>query len=214
MHQARLPRLERGGSSLQDFTARLQEEGALLYIDTLNWARDFPHRPLVAAYLAYDAEALYVNYRVWGEDMRTLSPGDGHYVHEDSCVECFVQTERGDSYVNFEFNAAGVCYASRHSSPKESTPLSAADFASIERWGDHLGQQGLERTGAEAWQLTVALPWTTIGYAPGQIPTELYANLYKCGDKTAHPHFLSWAPIEEAQPAFHRPQFFGTLILD
>ena len=53
-----------------------------------------------------------------------------------------------------------------------------------------------------------------MGYAAGQLPREFYANLYKCGDKTAHPHFLSWAPIQEVEPAFHRPQFFGTFVLD
>ena len=67
--------------------------------------------------------------------------------------------------------------------------------------------------GAHAWEVTVAIPWTTMGYEAGKLPTSLRANLYKCGDKTPHPHFLSWAPIEEAQPAFHRPQFFGELLL-
>ena len=214
MASARLPRLERGPLSLQEFTPLLQEQGQLLYIDTLNWRQDFPHRPLVAAYLAYDAEALYINYRVSGEDLRTLSPGDGNYVHEDSCVEFFMQRERGTAYINFEFNAAGVCYAAHHASPSEAVLLSAEEFASIERWGDHQGQHGLERTGSAAWQLTVAIPWTTMGYAAGQLPHEFYANLYKCGDKTAHPHFLSWAPIQEVEPAFHRPQFFGTFVLD
>ena len=213
MKQAYIPRLDRAGLSLEAFSVRLREQGVPIYIDTLNWAKDFPHRPLVCAYLGYDTEALYIDYVVVGEDLRTLSPGDGNYVHEDSCVEFFMQREVGDAYINFEFNAAGVCYAAHHASPAESVLLSPEEFASIERWGTLLGQHGLEETGRKSWELAVAIPWTTMGYQAGVLPRSLRANLYKCGDKTAHPHFVSWSPIVEAQPAFHRPLFFGELTL-
>ena len=212
MKQAIIPRIERQGRSLEALTTSLREQGQAIYIDTLNWPQDFPHRPLVAAYLGYDEEALYVCYVVEGEDLRTLSPGDGHYVHEDSCVELFMQRERGEAYTNFEFNAAGVCYAAHHTTPSESTLLTSEEFAAIERWGSHLGQHGIETTGRHAWMLTVSLPWWTMGYTAGR-PDHFFANLYKCADKTAHTHVLSWAPIEEVKPAFHRPQVFGELIL-
>ena len=155
MKQAIIPRIERQGRSLEALTTTLREQGQAIYIDTLNWPQDFPHRPLVAAYLGYDEEALYVCYVVEGEDLRTLSPGDGHYVHEDSCVELFMQRERGEAYTNFEFNAAGVCYAAHHTTPSESTLLTSEEFAAIERWGSHLGQHGIETTGRHAWTLTV-----------------------------------------------------------
>jgi len=38
------------------------------------------------------------------------------------------------------------------------------------------------------------------------------ANFYKCGDKTSHPHWASWAPI--TQPDFHMPDCFGVLTLE
>jgi hypothetical protein len=37
------------------------------------------------------------------------------------------------------------------------------------------------------------------------------ANLYKCADKTSHPHWLTWAPVDFPSPNFHLPEFFGTL---
>ena len=37
------------------------------------------------------------------------------------------------------------------------------------------------------------------------------ANFYKCGDKTSHPHWLTWAPVGFPKPHFHLPEFFGTL---
>jgi hypothetical protein len=40
------------------------------------------------------------------------------------------------------------------------------------------------------------------------------ANFYKCGDKTSHPHWLTWAPVEFPKPNFHLPGFFGMLIFE
>jgi hypothetical protein len=37
------------------------------------------------------------------------------------------------------------------------------------------------------------------------------ANFYKCADKTSHPHWLTWSPVDYPTPKFHLPQFFGTL---
>ncbi|MDA0991466.1 MAG: carbohydrate-binding family 9-like protein, partial [Verrucomicrobia bacterium] len=37
------------------------------------------------------------------------------------------------------------------------------------------------------------------------------SNLYKCGDATSHPHWLTWSPIDRPKPDFHVPDQFGTL---
>ena len=57
------------------------------------------------------------------------------------------------------------------------------------------------------------IPFSLIGIDKHHIPTSLKANFYKCGDLTAHTHFLSWSPIDAPKPDFHRPDFFGTLEL-
>jgi hypothetical protein len=38
-------------------------------------------------------------------------------------------------------------------------------------------------------------------------------NFYKCGDKTIHPHYGCWSPIELPKPDFHCSDFFGEIIL-
>ena len=63
------------------------------------------------------------------------------------------------------------------------------------------------------WRVTVVIPFSLIGVDPENLPERLRANFYKCGDKTAHPHFLSWNPVGTPSPDFHRPDFFGELIL-
>ncbi len=191
----------------------LLESGCKVLIDTLNWAEEFPYLPKVELHLAYCQEGLWLDYAVEGQDLRTLSPADGNYVHTDSCVEFFMQKERGESYTNFEFNAGGVCYASHHQTIKESTSLSEDEFKSIKRWGSHLGEKHNISNEEVKWHLMVFIPWETMGYESGKMPKKFFANFYKCGDETAHPHFVTWSSIDEAKPAFHRPQFFGELEL-
>ena len=62
------------------------------------------------------------------------------------------------------------------------------------------------------WQTAICIPFGLIGMDGGNLPENIRANFYKCGDKTAHPHFLSWNPVEVPHPDFHRPEFFGKLI--
>ena len=50
-----------------------------------------------------------------------------------------------------------------------------------------------------------------MGIDPENMPDTVSANFYKCGDKTAHIHFVSWSPIGCEKPDFHRPEYFGTL---
>lgn len=211
MKTAYIPYLPTASKSLEEIQRELETRGKRLSIDTLNWEKDYPYCPATSASLAYSEEGLVISFFVHGEDIRTTSPADGNYVHEDSCVEFFMQREAGEAYINFEFNAAGVCYAAHHQSIKESSLLKPEDFASIRRIATYEGQRMEQTPGIYNWQVTALIPWQVMGYPAGCIPSEMRANLYKCGDKTAHPHFLSWSPIDEVSPAFHRPQFFGEL---
>jgi len=40
------------------------------------------------------------------------------------------------------------------------------------------------------------------------------ANFYKCGDDQKTTHYLSWSPIGTEKPAFHAPDYFGTLYFE
>lgn len=192
----------------------LETHGQRLYIDTRPWGKDFPYAPIAVVDVAHTLEGLALHYFVRGLDLRTQALGDGAYVHEDSCVEFFVQPPiGGTAYINFEFNAAGVCYASHHPCPGEGSKFSPEEFATIRRSATHLGER-LDEQGLHHWELTALIPWETMGYSANDRPQRLRANFYKCADGTAHPHYLAWSPIDLPQPAFHCPEFFGELILE
>lgn len=212
--QARIPQLSFEGNDLSLLPALMEGRATRLDVSTVNWPQDYSYRPIVVVDVAYCSRGILLHYTVRGWDMRTLSEGDGHYVHTDSCVEFFMQATEGEAYKNFEFNAAGVCYASHHASPKVGEPLSPEEYASILRRATYQGQKISEDNVLHTWELSALIPWQVMGLDGAQIPSQIRANFYKCADDTAHPHFLSWAPIDEPAPAFHRPQFFGTLILE
>ena len=74
-------------------------------------------------------------------------------------------------------------------------PLST--LKKIDRWAS-LGRKviGLDEK-AHQWELSLVIPVSAffrhkIDNLSGLI---IHGNFYKCGDKTAHPHFLSWNPI-------------------
>ena len=64
-----------------------------------------------------------------------------------------------------------------------------------------------------SWTVAMLIPYDLIGIDRDNVPVSVRGNFYKCGDLTAHPHFLSWNPIGTPKPDFHRPEYFGELIL-
>ncbi len=215
MKEAVIPFVHFRDESLQSLGNLLEVKGKRLYINVLNWEEDFPYCPIAVVDVAHCTQGILLHYVVRGLSIRTLTTEDGNHVNADSCVEFFMQAEEGDAYKNFEFNAAGVCLASHRASITEKVVLSPGEFSSIRRWGTYLGQQLDIPDGIFSWELSVLIPWKTMGYSDGKAPKQMRANFYKCADKTPHPHYLSWSPIAgEPKPAFHRPKCFGVLIFE
>ena len=42
----------------------------------------------------------------------------------------------------------------------------------------------------------------------------LRGNFYKCGDECVSAHHGMWNVVEVDAPDFHRPEYFGTLVID
>ena len=67
---------------------------------------------------------------------------------------------------------------------------------------------------AEGWETRYRIPAAFLRkYFPGfAFSGILKANVYKCGDKTVHPHYLAWNPVASAVPDYHRPECFGEMV--
>ena len=212
----------------QGLDAAMELGGARIDIDCVNWPEQFPYAPLCSARVARTQDAIVVDFRVSGLDLRVENKADNGRQWEDSCVEFFVQDPDGSRYYNFEINALGKVLAcsgadrhGRMARPEEEM-LQILRFTqnSCFTSGGLIPQtpcvaplQTIDMEGLHSWRVAVAIPFRLIGVDPENLPGSLRANFYKCGDKTAHPHYLSWSPIPTPKPDFHRPEFFGELVL-
>ena len=131
----------------------------------------------------------------------------------DSCMEFFVAPGEtaADGYFNFEMNANGALLLGWGVSdtefvlsdfPREKIALRAEVYA-------------------DRWALDLIVPFALFRrHMPGFVPTPgkiLHGNFYKCGDKTASPHFGCYFPIDPASvptPCFHVPEYYGKLLLE
>jgi hypothetical protein len=178
------------------------------------------HRPVVAARLLYDAEALFGIFRVEDRFVRCVRTRYSEPVYKDSCVELFLEPPGGRGYFNFEWNAGGTLLASHVVDPAR-TPTGLRDARPL---AEEEARQVLVRTSLPrvidpevrdplTWTLSFALPFRLmepyVGPARPSAGDRWRANLYKCADDSSHPHWASWAPLDERN--FHLPRSFGVL---
>lgn len=211
-----VPRLEALASFHQADTiaAFVEEHGSIATIDTLNWADKFPYRPLTKVAAAHDgAGCLWLNFSTCCNYLRAVNYRDQSPVSEDSCVEVFLQPYEGGEYWNFEFNCIGTANSSHRIRRPEPVRLSAEELSQIMRHPSVGRRPFCELEGLFEWSLLVGIPLSLMGVEVGEGPVELRGNFYKCASASSAPHYLSWAPIENEKPDFHRPEFFGKIIL-
>ena len=195
-----------------DLDTALELEGARFQVDQVNWPATYPYAPRGAGRIARTEESLIVDFRVSGLDLRAQNTEDNGKQWEDSCVEFFVENPDGSEYYNFEVNPLGKVLAAKGAGRENRVKRPAEEMAQILRTARYEGAQDFQG-GIWDWRVTLIVPFELLGVDLENLPEKLRANFYKCGDETAHPHFLSWSPIGTASPDFHRPEYFGELIL-
>ena len=196
----------------QDLDTALELGGARFDVECVNWPETFPYAPLCSGRVARTQDALVVDFRVSGLDLRAQNLTDNGRQWEDSCVEVFIKDPNKADYYNFEINALGKVLACYGPVREGRTRRPQEQMEQILRFG-HLEGGPLDKAGIQTWRVGVVIPFQLIGVNPKHLPKSIRANFYKCGDKTAHPHYLSWSPIDTPKPDFHRPEFFGELLL-
>lgn len=173
-------------------------------ISCANWA-NFPFDPGTTFKIARLDDTLILRFTVNESSPRAVNTNDFDPVWEDSCVEFFCQIPGHKEYFNFEFNSKGVGVASTRTGQHENVQLFPADKMKT------IVRKSTVET--DKWSMEISIPIKHIVDNP-TYPLQLKGNFYKCGDKCATPHFLSWSPISNPTPLFHCPQFFGTIVIE
>lgn len=178
------------------------------------------HHPRARARLLHSEAGLHGLFLVEDRYVRSAHTRFQDPVYEDSCVEVFLEPRTGRGYLNFEFNCGGALLASHVTDPRRVpggfaafTPLSEQDGRQVLARSSLPPVVDPEITEPLTWQLGFFVPTAllekyvgSIGPLDGQV---WRGNLHKCGDKTSHPHWAAWSPVDELN--FHLPRCFGTL---
>lgn len=178
------------------------------------------HHPLVKVKLIYTPQSLGVFFKVQDRYVRCIRTKFQSYVCNDSCVEFFVQPKPGRGYLNFEINGGGTMLLYYIEDPQRQkngfrkftkVPWKVARhvkiFHSLPPVVDPEIRKPVE------WNLEYQIPFslfaTYVG-SLGELRGQCWrGNLYKCANKTSHPHWASWAPLG-AELDFHLPEYFGS----
>ena len=133
-------------------------------------------------------------------------------VYEDSCLEFFCDYLGDGRYINMEMNALGTLLSCIGPDRHDRTPIA-----------DLTGGEIFPVTGQTAngeWQVTAEIPAALlcrilgVDHIPFGKGYTFRGNFYKCGDETAAVHYGMWSPVRTEKADFHRPEYFGTLVID
>ncbi len=155
--------------------------------------------------LRHDGMNLYVYLYARERDIRAEYTNPPAPVHEDSCLEFFFMPEGAEQYLNFEINPNGCLHLGF--GPDRQNRINALPADPREVFGIRTGRT------EDGWEAEYRIPVSFLRqfYPAFDCTGTLCANLYKCGDKTVHPHYLAWKPVGTPTPDFHRPEYFGKM---
>ena len=201
------------GMALEGLDLAMEEKASKFCVSECNWPRQFPYAPDCNGSIARSRTHLAVVFHVRGLDLRATALQDNGNSWEDSCCEFFIADPFDGTYYNFELTCIGSLLASKRKSRSESALIPTERLKDVIRHSSLEHKPWDESGKIFSWTVAILIPFGLIGMDGESLPVSVRGNFYKCGDLTAHPHFLSWNPIDTPKPDFHRPEFFGELIL-
>jgi len=193
-------------------TASLLEALEAHQIDTINWA-SYSVKPEDTFHIGHDDEAFYLHFEVRKEEVRAVTTEINGEVYEDSCCEFFFAPD-DKGYYNLEMNAIGA-FLFGYGAGRDRERIEAEKLAGIKVFTS-LGKSPVEPTEkVSEYTITAKLPFEAFVHHPGfKLDKDNYkGNFFKCGDKTPKMHFVTWNPIGTETPDYHRPEFFGSLVI-
>lgn len=169
------------------------------------------YKPKTEFELSADEAGFQLLIKIEEGDPRRIETDDQSAVHMDSCVEWFVNFMPGECerYFNFETNANGAMYAAYRKDRHDYQMLTREEISTM---------QISAKIEEKVWEVSYKVPFELIRrYIPQYQFREgmtIRANFYKCGDGTTLPHYGMWNEFCIEKPDFHRPEFFGEILLE
>lgn len=179
-----------------------------------NFIRAVPaFHPITEVKMRYDADNIYVIFRVQDRYVRSITTDVNGPVWKDAAVEFFFcpDTTQPDKYFNLEINCGGTALLGfRSKSP------TVEDINTIEIAHSLPKTVNPEITDPVTWTLEYRLPiktlekFTAVTHPAKGVKWK--ANFCKIAENNSNPHHMTWSPITAPNPNFHMPQFFGSIL--
>ena len=129
-------------------------------------------------------------------------------VCNDSCLEIFIQL-KDKNYLNLEVNGLGIIHLAKGLN-RESRYLQSVDWIkeNIEFTTSLEGDPSPIAAYPVNWKAILKIKKTGLFQFINKSLGKMKLNIYKCGDLSKIPHYLTLFPIETDSPDFHRPEYF------
>lgn len=182
-------------------------------INSFMWDKNGYKPESYATLFAVENQGIYALLWSFEENIRCECTKRDDPVYTDSCLELFLMLVEGDNrYINFEVNPKGI-YLSQIGACREDRVF-IKELTDLE---PSISPMEIEENGKKAWGYEIFIP---DGFISSLYCTEyrtkeclIKGNFYKCGDLTDKPHYGAHFPVKTENPDFHRPEFFGDIII-
>ncbi len=179
------------------------------------------HFPKAMAKVGYDDNNIYLIFKVEDQYVRAVAKEHQGGIWEDSTVEFFFSPDSDvtKGYFNLEVNCGGKMYFQfQEKRGVNKNKVTAEEFEKVEVAHTMPEIVDPEIKEPTTWFLEIKVPLAILStraeIVKPQAGTKWRCNFQKCGEKTSHPHYLTWNKIDYPKPNFHMPEFFGTLIFE
>lgn len=187
------------------------------YIDNFPWDSN-GYMPITEGILLYTDTCFIVKFISYENKISVKHTKDNDPVYKDSCVEFFFFPNKlkDNRYLNFEINAAGVLLLGIGEN-REGRKLINVD-TKIFNINSSVSINNIENYNDDHWSVEYRIPFDFLEEYYGKLNIKsgqrLKANFYKTGDETEKPHYGCWNRISYPHADFHRPEYFGEIILE
>ena len=177
------------------------------------------YKPKVEIRFLYTESRLCLHYTSYESEIRAIYTNMNEPVYTDSCVEFFFNPdpENDDRYFNFEINVLGALLLGLGSDRNNRSLIEdiSQDIFNIK---SSVRQDMIGEYQGSYWTLEFSIPYSFIekyyGKQDFSSGKRMKGNFQKCGDGTKFPHYGCWNRIDVPEADFHRPEYFGDLILE
>jgi hypothetical protein len=193
-----VPRVTRGWSRAPGVALRRAQDGA---------------QPLQATRvrIAHDLQALSLRFDCDDRDIWATHTGRDAPLWEEEVVEVFLAPGDDDpaEYFEIEVNPLGAIFDARVHNPH-----GRRDTMTVDATWDAVGLVvTVDRPTPRSWCVELRVPWSDL--CRGTPPPVWRANFFRIErPRDGDQEFSCWSPTLSEPPDFHKPVFFGRLILD